>query len=117
MLMATALWSAAGTYSVASVARARSLTNGTLSAANFSLDGIGGGEDDGRGAGAAVVAAGTGDGTGSRIVARGGHLRRRGLQLGEIEEAADADRGQTDQRHGQGHSQFGEDAAVGLAAS
>ena len=68
MLMATALWSAAGAYSVASVARARSLTNGTLSAANFSLDGIGGGEDGGGGAGAAVVAAGTCDGTGSGLL-------------------------------------------------
>src|SRR6266704_3482348 len=67
MLRATALVSAAETYSFASVPRLRSLTNGTVSAANFSLEGIGAGA--GGGAGAAVfgagVAAGATDGEGA----------------------------------------------------
>ncbi len=69
MLRARALVSAAETYSFASVPRMRSLTNGTVSAANLSLEGIGGGADAGGGAGAAVfgagVAAGATDGEGA----------------------------------------------------
>src|SRR5216684_4922048 len=68
MLRARALVSAAETYSFASVPRVRSLTNGTVSAANLSPKGIGGGEEAGGGAGAAAfgagVAAGATDGGG-----------------------------------------------------
>src|SRR5882672_5504452 len=61
MLRARALVSAAETYSFASVPRVRSLTNGTVSAANFSLEGCGG-EGGGGVAGAAVFGAGEGAG-------------------------------------------------------
>src|SRR6266849_3517244 len=68
MLRARALVSAAETYSFASVPRVRSLTNGTVSAANLSPKGIGGGEGAGGGAGTAAfgaaVAAGATDGEG-----------------------------------------------------
>src|SRR3954452_22492462 len=71
MLMARALLSFAGAYSLESAARMRSLTNGIVSAANCSLDVIGCGETgcgetaggdgvSGDGAKAAVVAAGAG---------------------------------------------------------
>src|SRR6266849_2699729 len=59
MLRAKALVSAAETLSFASVPRIRSLTNGTVSATNFSLEGIGGG---GGAAGAAAFGAGEGAG-------------------------------------------------------
>jgi hypothetical protein len=63
---ASALKLSAGAYSFASVARARLVTNGTVSAANFSLGGIGGGEG-------AVTVGATGSGaTGTRAGAEGG---------------------------------------------
>src|SRR5712664_1754226 len=62
MLRAKALVSAAETYSFASVPRIRSLTNGTVSAANFSLEGIGGGKGGGGAAGVAAFGAGKGAG-------------------------------------------------------
>src|SRR6266702_4503898 len=67
MLRAMALVSAAETYSFASVPRLRSLTNGTVSAANFSLEGIGAGAGGGDGAAVfgAGVAAGATDGEGA----------------------------------------------------
>src|SRR3954464_4447568 len=46
-LSANALKSVAGTYSLPSDVRARSLTNGTFAAANFSVEAIGGGEGAG----------------------------------------------------------------------
>src|ERR1700682_477900 len=63
MLRARALVSAAETYSFASVPRVRSLTNGTVSATNFSFEGIGGGKGDGGAAGAAAF--GTGEAAGA----------------------------------------------------
>ena len=75
-LSANALKSAAGTYSLPSDVRVRSLTNGTFAAANFSVEAIGGGEgacEAGGGAddaaldagGDAVAAVGAGVGAGT----------------------------------------------------
>src|SRR6266702_1546913 len=66
MLTARALWSAADAYSFESARRIRSLTNGIVSAANFSLEAIGGGE------GAATVFVGAGAGAETAEGARAG---------------------------------------------
>jgi hypothetical protein len=80
-LSANALKSAAGTYSLASVARVRSLTKGMAAVASFSPAAAGG--DGGRGdagAGAAIVgagagtAAGGGEGDGALLLATSGPL-------------------------------------------
>ena len=64
MLSENALKSAPGTYSLASAARERSLMNGTVPAANFSPEAIGGSEDGG---GAADVGEGAGAGGGKGV--------------------------------------------------
>src|SRR5258707_13263630 len=67
-LSAKALKSAAGKYSLVKMTRVRSETNGTVSASNFSPDGIGGGEGGGAGGGgAAVVGVGAADGEGAGL--------------------------------------------------
>src|SRR5438477_12118794 len=68
MLTARALWSAADAYSFESARRIRSLTNGIVSAANFSLEAIGGGE----GGGAATVFVDAGAGAETAEGARAG---------------------------------------------
>src|ERR1700761_1602754 len=64
MVRAKALESGPDTYSFASAVRARSLTNGTVSGANFSADGIGGGPGGGGGGEAGAASDGLGDGAG-----------------------------------------------------
>src|SRR5882724_2045512 len=64
MLRANALWSVAGKYSLVSALRVRSPTNGVVSTANFSLEGIGGGEGAGGGGAASAFTAGVAVGIG-----------------------------------------------------